>query len=112
MQFTISERSIESKWILAIGGRVDSFVAQHFEEELARHTAPIQGSLIFDLSGLDFISTAGLWAIIKTTKDRQKSGWGVTMCNPKGHVRELFEIAGFTKVFPIFNTLEEAIDQS
>jgi anti-anti-sigma factor len=36
-------------------------------------------------------------------------GGKLVLCGLQDNIREIFEIAGFTAIFTIFNTLEEAV---
>jgi anti-sigma B factor antagonist len=67
--------------------------------------------MVVDFGSLDYISSAGLRVILKTTKDIKRVEGVFVLCAMKDYVREVFEIAGFDAFLPIFTSLEDALQQ-
>jgi len=66
-------------------------------------------SMVIDFENLDYISSAGLRIILKTTKDLKKSEGNIILCAMQDYVKEVFEIAGFDTFLPIVPTMDEAL---
>ncbi|MBQ3295613.1 MAG: STAS domain-containing protein [Erysipelotrichaceae bacterium] len=83
---------------LALRGRLDTTTAPELEAELKNSLEGIEG-LEFDLSDLDYISSAGLRVLLFA----QKSMMGKTMVvrNVKPEIMEVFEITGFNDILTI-----------
>ncbi|MBR3251278.1 MAG: STAS domain-containing protein [Erysipelotrichaceae bacterium] len=83
---------------LALRGRLDTTTAPELEAELKNSLEGIDG-LEFDLSDLDYISSAGLRVLLFA----QKSMMGKTMVvkNVKPEIMEVFEITGFNDILTI-----------
>ncbi|MBQ1567515.1 MAG: STAS domain-containing protein [Erysipelotrichaceae bacterium] len=83
---------------LALRGRLDTTTAPELEAELKNSIEGIDG-LEFDLSDLDYISSAGLRVLLFA----QKSMMGKTMIvrNVKPEIMEVFEITGFNDILTI-----------
>ncbi|MBR6836447.1 MAG: STAS domain-containing protein [Oscillospiraceae bacterium] len=83
---------------LALRGRLDTTTAPELEAELKNSLEGIE-SLEFDLSELDYISSAGLRVLLFA----QKSMMGKTMVvrNVKPEIMEVFEITGFNDILTI-----------
>ena len=98
--------------VVSPAGRVDQSNAEAFQNALAPHLrqcAPGGDRVILDLSGLDYISSAGLRVLMLAAKQckAQKGVLLVTGLQPL--VREIFEISKFTLVFTIKPSLQEAL---
>ena len=72
--------------------------------QVERHTAEFEelaSSCVLDFAELEYISSAGLGALFATHKRLMETGAGLTIVNLKPHIRELFRIAGFDRIFAI-----------
>ena len=83
---------------LALSGRLDTTTAPELEAELKSCLEGIEG-LEFDLSDLEYISSAGLRVLLFA----QKSMAGKTMVvrNVKPEIMEVFDITGFSDILTI-----------
>lgn len=54
-----------------------------------------------DFAELSYISSAGLGLLFGTQKRLVDAGRGLTLINLSPHIREIFQIAGFTNIFEI-----------
>ena len=98
--------------ILSVSGRLDAVTAPIFEKRLGRLVEEGETRLVLDLGGLDYLSSAGLRAILSVAKKIPKSEGGMTMCNLSGMIREVFSISGFDGLFPIAASVEEALGKA
>jgi anti-anti-sigma factor len=61
----------------------------------------ISESCTIDFAALDYISSAGLGALLATQKRLSDTGRTLTLVHLNKHIREIFRIAGFDIIFPI-----------
>ena len=61
----------------------------------------IDNNCIIDLSGLEYISSAGLGSLLKIHVRINKDGHKVTLKNVNKHVKEVLKYSGLDKVFNI-----------
>ena len=66
-------------------------------------------NLIIDLSGVTFLSSAGLRVIIATMQQARSAGGDVRLAGPVGKIRQVVDMAGFSKIMKTFASAEEAI---
>jgi len=79
---------------------------QMLEDLSDRKTTPI----VLDLSDMDFICSAGLGAIISAhLKSRDYKGQ-ILLVSPQKSVRDLLETTRLTKLFPIFDSVPQALE--
>jgi anti-anti-sigma factor len=67
------------------------------------------GLVIADLTGVGYVSSAGLRVLLKAAKIARSAGTSFTLCGLQQAVFEVFEISGFNKVISIFSTRDEAL---
>jgi anti-sigma B factor antagonist len=65
--------------------------------------------VVFDLSGLQFVDSSGLGAILSCLRQLNASGGDLKLCGMTKPVRALFELVRMHRLFDIFNTKEEAV---
>lgn len=58
-------------------------------------------SIDIDLSGLDYVSSAGLRVLLVTAKAAKAKGGKVTLLSPKPATLEVLRISGFDKIIAI-----------
>jgi len=83
---------------IALGGRLDTTTAPELENELKNSLEGIEG-LQFDLTNLDYISSAGLRVLLFAQKSM--AGKEMVVKNVKPEIMEVFEITGFNDILTI-----------
>lgn len=99
----------ENVSVFSLKGRLDSNTSPELEEVIASQIENGSSSLIINFENLDYISSAGLRVILKTTKDLKRREGKIMLCAMQDYVKEVFEIAGFDTFLPIVPTMDEAI---
>ncbi len=94
--------------IFSLNGRFDAHSAGAVENELNLVISKGEHNLLVDLDGVEYISSAGLRVLLAATKKLKKEKGEIKLCCLKPYVKEVFDIAGFTQIFKIYNTVEEA----
>lgn len=96
---TINKHETETELTLSLTGRLDTVSAPLLESSLE---PSIEGktSLIFDLAGLEYISSAGLRVLLSAQKRMNRQG-SMTVRNACETVMEVFEITGFCDILTL-----------
>ena len=89
--------------------RFDSDIAPVIETDLKKIIEQRPESVVFDFSKTEYISSAGLRVLLSTTRTLMKAGSKVALSSLSPQVRQVFEIAGFTKIFTIYGSRDEAL---
>ena len=97
--FHVEKKSEGNNVTLVLSGRLDTSTAPGLEEEVK---TGLEGTedLVFDLTELDYISSAGLRVLLSALKKMQKQG-SMKITNPNESVMEIFEVTGFSDVLTI-----------
>lgn len=99
MQF---ESAKQGKYIvIKAGGRMDAASAPEFERECARWIGQSEFFLAVDLSGVDYLSSAGLRSILTTAKQLKTRQGEIRFCGLTGMVQEVFSVSGFSSMFKV-----------
>ena len=95
--------------IVEVAGEIELHSAPQLRGELHR-VCEGEGAkcVVVDLARVSFIDSTGLGVLIGGLKRARENGSLSLVC-PQARVRRVFEITGLTSVFPIFDTLEEAV---
>lgn len=96
--------------VLTVGlkGRLDAATSKTVEEFLLKKIDAGEKRLVLDLSGLDYISSVGLRVFMMAAKRLKVVQGKIVVCALSAPIKQVFEIAGFTNLFPMFDTREAA----
>lgn len=89
----------DKKVVVKISGRLDTQTAPELEKEIITEPGAC-GELILDLSGLEYISSAGLRVILKAQKLMNTQGI-MKLTGVNESVMEVLEITGFSDIVTI-----------
>lgn len=107
----IKSRKEKDAIILAVKGRLDSVAAQEFGNQIDDLINQGETRIIFDLSELDYISSAGLRSILVIAKELEERNGKIVLSAVKPSVMKVFEISGLTAILPITKSVETALAQ-
>ena len=105
----ISETKRGGAVILALSGRLDASNAPELEGKLLGLIAGGDRRLVVDCGQLDYINSAGLRALLVAAKRLNPSGGKIVLAALKDQIKEVFDIAGFSSIFQIHGTQDEAL---
>ena len=78
---------------LALDGRLDTLTSPQLETVL-NEVLPVATDLTFDMSKLNFISSAGLRLVLRAQKTMEEKG-SMRLTNVCDEVKEVFTLTGF-----------------
>jgi anti-anti-sigma factor len=97
--------------ILTIDGRIDTSNASAFEAEIDQLLNSGENNIILNCRGLNYISSSGLRVFLVAQKKTILKHGKLQICNLQPEIKEIFVISGFSTIFRIFDTQEEALEQ-
>jgi anti-anti-sigma factor len=95
--------------VCTVKGRLDSLTAPDLEKECTAWMEAGTRLLVFDLSELEYISSAGLRVFIATAKKLKARQGELRFCNAHAIVKEVFVIAGLPSMFTLYDSLDAAL---
>lgn len=81
-------------------GRLDTLTSPDLEEELEDKIEGIE-KLVFDLGGLEYISSAGLRVLVGAAQAIDENDGDMVIRNLTVPVRDVFDVTGFSDAFDI-----------
>jgi len=105
----IVEKKLGKVNMLSLSGRLDAYSAGEVEKKLDSLIEAGQPNLVIDLEKLEYISSSGLRVFLAALKKTRKQQGDVKLACMKPFIKEVFDIAGFTQLFNIFDTREAAV---
>ncbi len=94
--------------LVALSGRMDVTGTQEIEMKLTTSTAVRKAAIIVDLSGMEFLASIGIRALLSNAKAQGMRGGKMVLCNPRLPVQQVLEATGIDTLIPMFRTVEAA----
>ncbi len=96
---TINQNKDGEKLTIALGGRLDTTTSPELEGELKTALDGVT-DLVFDLSELEYISSAGLRVLLSAQKVMNKQG-SMVIHGANESLMEIFDVTGFVDILTI-----------
>lgn len=94
--------------VFALKGRLDAVTAPELDKALIECETNKQNSIILDMAGVDYVSSAGLRSLLAGTKRQAPKKKKLVVCNLTSGVMEIIRMAGFNQIFTIASSLDQA----
>jgi len=95
--------------VVSITGSVDALTAGELTNLLLENIDSQHVRLVVDLGGVDFMSSAGLRAIMTSLKESRKHGGDLRLAAPQPGVEKILKMSGFTSILKSYSTLDQAV---
>jgi anti-anti-sigma factor len=105
----LSPRQFADAIILTPRARIDHASSEGFRDSLLAGLGPGGGVVVLDLSGVPYIASTGLRAVLVGGKQVKAQGGRLVLAGLQPSVREVFDITRFSAMFPVFPTVGEAL---
>ena len=94
--------------IVTASGRFDSETAPNLDAELLKVVGE-KNKIVLDLKGVDYLSSAGLRAIVKALQTVQKSGGGVKLACASEPVETILRTVGMMETLKMYPSINDAV---
>jgi anti-sigma B factor antagonist len=105
----IEEKKFDKVNMLSLSGRLDAYSSTEVEKKLDSLLDAGQPRLVIDLEKLEYISSSGLRVFLAALKKAKKQEGDIKLACMKPFIKEVFDIAGFSQLFNIFDTSDAAV---
>lgn len=106
---SISSSQNQKSLIVTLDGRIDANSAKELEQQCLSWIEEGHHRMVLDLTAVNFISSAGLRAILLIAKKLEQAKGEVKLCGLNNTLKDVFDISGFSKLFVIVPTAAEAL---
>jgi anti-anti-sigma factor len=94
--------------ILTVSGRLDASTVNILERSLLRALLSGAKVIVIDMGEVTYISSSGLRVLLTARRQARERGGDVVLCALSPNVRDVLDMVGFTVLFSIFGSLDEA----
>ena len=94
--------------VMKVKGRVDSETAPELDDALTKLLQNNKNKIVLNLQDVNFISSAGLRAMVKAYQSANKSGGDVRLAAVSEPIEVILRTVGMMQMFKMFSTSEEA----
>ncbi len=96
--------------LLKVTGRIDSATAPDLGDAFNQITKNGRYRIVFDLSGVEYISSSGLWVLVNAQKNcrRYNRGEIILACVPS-KIYQSLDLAGFIPFFRFYDDVTSAV---
>lgn len=108
----LAPRRFGNTIVLSPAGRIDHATADGFKDALLAQLGTCvagQDLLVVDLSGVPYIASVGLRALMVASKHAKARGGTLVVASLQPVVQEIFEISRFTLIFKTFPSVHDAL---
>ena len=105
----ISEERKAEAVVLALSGRLDATSAKTFEDKILGVIGSGAQRLVVDLAQLEYVSSSGLRVFLLAAERLQAIDGKIVLCRLQDHVRQVFDMAGFSSILSIYGSRDDAI---
>jgi anti-anti-sigma factor len=105
---SIETDNSQSVSIMKVKGRVDSETAPELDNALTKLLTDNRNKIVLHLQGVDFLSSAGLRAVVKAYQVAKKSGGDVRLAAVSEPIETILRTVGMMQMFKMYSTSEEA----
>ena len=95
--------------VMKVNGRIDSETAPELDEALTKLLQDSRNKIVLDLHGVDYMSSAGLRAMVKAYQEAKKSGGDLRLASVSTPVEVILRTVGMMQMLQMFPTEQEAM---
>ena len=104
---TINVEKLKRAVMITVEGRIDSTNASELDDVLKETINEGSNSLVVNLSKVEYMSSAGLRALVSALRECKKKRGDLVISDPSARVSEVLELAGLTTgPTPLFTIYE------
>ena len=97
----IQKERVGDVQVVTASGRLDGIYSTAFAKEVGELISGTNPKILIDFTDIDFVSSAGLRAVLLLMKKAKASGGAFALCGVNDQVREVLDISGFADIFSI-----------
>lgn len=105
----ITLETINGIVVILLKGRLNISTTASLEETFNKLLADQTKKIVVECRELEYISSAGLRVLLMAAKQFKKISGEIALSSLTPNVKQVFEISGFTSIFPIYSTQDEAV---
>ena len=95
--------------VVEVSGEIDVYTAPRLREALVSLVDAGDYRLIVDMEGVEFLDSTGLGVLVGGLKRVRAHDGSIDLVCTQGRILRIFRITGLSKVFNIYDSVDEAL---
>lgn len=95
--------------IVNVTGSVDALTAAELSKVLTTQITEGRANLVVDLTGVEFMSSAGLRTLLGAVKETRSNGGDLRIASTNPGVDKVLKMSGFNNIAKVFPSQAEAV---
>jgi anti-anti-sigma factor len=95
--------------VVVVTGSVDALTAAELSGVITAPVADGNVHLVVDLTGVEFMSSAGLRTLLVATKEARSSGGDLRIASNNPGIDKLLKMSGFSSIAKVFTNAADAV---
>jgi anti-sigma B factor antagonist len=109
VDLTLSTETVGDRTVVRVGGEIDVYTAPKLREQLVELVNDGSYHLVVDMEGVDFLDSTGLGVLVGGLKRVRAHEGSLRLVCTQERILKIFRLTGLTKVFPIHNSVQDAV---
>jgi len=105
----ITARRAGEQLVLSLAGRMDGTGAQQVTSAIQQHLNDHDTAIIFDMGGVDYLSSAGLRVLQDSIRKMKERKGQVAVCRLQEFTEKILKTGGFLPVISVYPAVEDAL---
>ena len=112
MNFDVKTEPVgDDAYVIALSGEVDLYTAPEFKQQLLDVIANGAKYVVVDFSDTTFIDSTTLGVLVGGVKRLRTNDGQLALVSSDRNITKIFEITGLDRVFTIYSTRSDAVEQ-
>ena len=94
---------------ISVKGSVDALTAAELTKTINKQIAESHVNLVIDLTGLDFMSSAGLRSLLGAVKESRSHGGDLRIVSTNVGIGKVLKMSGFHNIAKVFTSQADAV---
>jgi anti-sigma B factor antagonist len=105
----VTSKSSEKAIVIYVDGDLTTNSSPKVEAEIKEILEGSAKNVVINIERVNFIASTGLRIILALGKRLNSQGLKLTVCSMNSSTKSVFEMSGFSKIFPVFENEDEAL---
>ena len=95
--------------VVAVTGSVDALTAGDLYSAIAAQLANEGVNIVIDVTGVEFMSSAGLRTLLTAAKGTRSNGGDLRVASNNPGIDKILAMSGFTSIAKVFSNAQDAV---
>jgi anti-sigma B factor antagonist len=109
VDLSLSNRPTGNHMVVEVAGEIDVYTAPRLREKMVELVNAGHYDLVVDMESVEFLDSTGLGVLVGGLKRVRSHDGSLRIVCTQERLLKIFRITGLTKVFPIHDSIDEAV---